>query len=44
MNLTKLPLVSCPVILAALVQVSSPAEASMPAKRNLEMREVEQVR
>jgi hypothetical protein len=31
MNLTKLTLVSCPVILAALVMVSSPAEASTPA-------------
>ncbi|MGI0484380.1 hypothetical protein ACN4EK_03020 [Pantanalinema rosaneae CENA516] len=31
MNLTKLTLFSCPIILAALVLVSSPAEASTPA-------------
>ncbi|NJR48394.1 MAG: hypothetical protein HC780_01405 [Leptolyngbyaceae cyanobacterium CSU_1_3] len=31
MNLTKLTLVSCPAILAALVMVSNPAEASTPA-------------
>jgi hypothetical protein len=31
MNLTKLTLVSCPVILSASVMVSNPAEASTPA-------------
>ncbi|NEQ27307.1 MAG: hypothetical protein F6K28_51540 [Microcoleus sp. SIO2G3] len=31
MSLTKLTLFSCPIVLAALVLVSSPAEASTPA-------------